>query len=258
MNTKQCVTHEKRGKRGFFNVLRIFVFFALLSVFSLSAGVSKDVYADQRNSTRSIKLSALTAPAQSARLIRTPSIFGSSEKMSSNTEEFSKWTSMLARYEQQMQTSESAAYKAWFKRLEYLKDADIRVQLRQVNNIVNLNRYVSDMDGRGISDHWATPVETINARFADCEDYAITKFMTLKALGVSESAMRVVVVNDTYKGIAHAILVVYANGTSYVLDNQIPEVLETSQIAHYQPVYSISRYAWWRHYNDGQTLVANR
>lgn len=261
MNEKQRFMREKGGRGSNFKLLKAVMFFMIFSCFSLSSGYSQEVQAEQRNSTRSIKLSALVAPAKSARLVKTPSIFGSSEKMSSNTGEFTKWTSMLARYDQQMKGSESATFKAWFSRLEYLKDADIRVQMRQVNNIVNLNRYVGDLDGTGKSDQWATPVEMINARFGDCEDYAITKFMTLKALGVSESSMRIVVVNDTYKGIPHAILVVYANGTSYVLDNQNTDIVETSQISHYQPVYSISRFAWWRHFpgqQNGQTLVANR
>lgn len=207
-------------------------------------------------SDRSVKLSSLVTPAKIKKFSKAPSLFGSKEIRSNDVKPFTKWTSVLNRYERQMRGVEGASYRAWFDRLSHLQDADIHTKMRQVNNIVNLNRYVVDQQGWGQSDHWATPVEFIARRSGDCEDFAITKFMTLKALGVPESAMRIAVVQDTIKQIPHAILIVYTGGQSYVLDNQIKQVVSTTTVSHYKPVYSISRYAWWRH-SDTTTNVAS-
>lgn len=41
--------------------------------------------------------------------------------------------------------------------------------------------------------------------------YSITKYFTLKELGVAPESMRIVVVRDTIRNFAHAVLVVYLN-----------------------------------------------
>ena len=81
----------------------------------------------------------------------------------------------------------------------------------------------------------------------DCEDYAIAKFMALRALGFENPEMRIVVLNDLNLGIAHAILVVYVDGKALVLDNQIRSVVPADSIRHYQPVYSVNEEGWWLH-----------
>ncbi len=48
--------------------------------------------------------------------------------------------------------------------------------------------------------------------------------------------------------LAHdAILVAMLDGKTYVLDNQIPQVIEAVKIRHYDPVFSINQKFWWRH-----------
>jgi len=32
-----------------------------------------------------------------------------------------------------------------------------------------------------------------------------------------------------------------------LLDNQIPKIVLTNNVRHYQPVFSINKYFWWRH-----------
>lgn len=202
---------------------------------------------------RSIKLSALAIPQSSQRHFKNPSLFGTTEVMSANIQPFTKWTGVMARYQAQMVSSQSAQFKAWYNRMAHLKDVPLMQKLRQVNNIVNLNRYVEDQYLYGQSDYWATPIEFIAKQAGDCEDFAIAKMMTLKALGVPESSMRIAVVQDTMKNIPHAILIVYSQGNAYILDNQIKEVVPTQNVAHYKPYYSISRTAWWRHSETTKT-----
>jgi predicted transglutaminase-like cysteine proteinase len=59
--------------------------------------------------------------------------------------------------------------------------------------------------------------------------------------------MRIVVLQDMNLNIAHAVLVVELNGKSYVLDNQISQLVTDDQISHYRPIYSINENAWWLH-----------
>jgi predicted transglutaminase-like cysteine proteinase len=84
-------------------------------------------------------------------------------------------------------------------------------------------------------------------KFGDCEDYAISKFMSLKLLGFSDDMLRVVAVKDLNLKVGHAVLIVILDGKYYLLDNQIKQVVETKTVRHYQPVFSISTRYWWRH-----------
>lgn len=56
-----------------------------------------------------------------------------------------------------------------------------------------------------------------------------------------------VAVKDLNLKVGHAILVAMLNGKIYVLDNQIPQVIEAVKIRHYDPVFSINQHYWWRH-----------
>ena len=79
----------------------------------------------------------------------------------------------------------------------------------------------------GQKDYWATPLEFM-AKFGDCEDYAIAKFMSLRRLGWKTSKC-VVAVKDLNLKVGHAILVVYLDDKVYVLDNQIKQVIEAGK-----------------------------
>ncbi|MEE8547966.1 MAG: transglutaminase-like cysteine peptidase, partial [Alphaproteobacteria bacterium] len=80
-----------------------------------------------------------------------------------------------------------------------------------------------------------------------CEDYAITKYMSLRTLGVPAEDMRIVVLQDMNLRLAHAVLVVYLNDEAFVLDNQIRWVVKETTIRHYRPYYSVNETHWWLH-----------
>ena len=46
--------------------------------------------------------------------------------------------------------------------------------------------------------------------------------------------------------IAHAILSVYYKGKILLLDNQIAQVVDSRNVRHYQPIYSVNENGWWR------------
>lgn len=124
--------------------------------------------------------------------------------------------------------------------------------LRYVNSFWNTWPYKTDIVNWGKEDYWAIPMEFLK-KSGDCEDYAIVKYFSLKELGVPAEDMRIVVVRDTVRNLAHAVLVVYLDDNAYVLDNVSSAVLPHSRVRQYSPQYSINERSRWAHIK-GRTL----
>lgn len=132
--------------------------------------------------------------------------------------------------------------------IEEARSRSGRARLGAVNRAVNLAiRWTSDLAQYGVTDIWASPLMTFASGAGDCEDYAIAKFYSLRALGMDNTNLRIVVLQDMNLQIPHAILVAYLDGKYMVLDNQIPQVVDASIIHHYRPFYSINEEYWWLH-----------
>ncbi len=194
----------------------------------------------------------LVAPAAQA---SQGSVFGYDEKRSDNLAPFSKWSGVLARYaaerKREIDPCSSGLFtncdlQDWRKFVNGLKGADKMTQLDAVNRYMNRSPYIIDPVNYGVPDYWATPVQFF-VKDGDCEDYAITKYLSLRSLGWSLDDMRIVVLQDTNLNIAHAVLVVKFRGKSYVLDNQVNQLVTDDQINHYRPIYSINEKSWWLH-----------
>lgn len=183
-------------------------------------------------------------------------LFGSQEESSDSLRHFPKWTGMLARLQGHMelltatcQNQDSAGdcvASRWQGVIEAARGLPRREQLAYANEQLNRLEYVVDPVNWQREDYWATPYEFL-VHDGDCEDYAIAKYMVLKALGMPARQMRIVVLNDQHLGILHSVLVVRHNEQNYILDNQIKQVVRDSFIRHYEPVYSINEEQWWRH-----------
>ncbi|MFC3050294.1 transglutaminase-like cysteine peptidase [Kordiimonas pumila] len=191
------------------------------------------------------------------------SLFGSMEIPSTNMKAFGKWTEMWRRYnlprrEEVAPETVDEVYKcrgryrarcnreAWETFLGETDTSDFMKTLADVNHYMNRSPYIVDPVNWGIPDYWATPNEFF-MKDGDCEDYAISKYVTLKRLGFDTSKMRVVILQDENLRAAHAILAVEYDGEIYILDNQVDAVLPQGQILHYRPVYSINETGWWLH-----------
>jgi predicted transglutaminase-like cysteine proteinase len=136
--------------------------------------------------------------------------------------------------------------KRWHAFLRTLRDRSPREQMRAVNRYMNRVHYITDQRNYGVIDYWATPRQFF-ARGGDCEDFAIAKFMSLRALGWGRDRLRIAVVIDRRKRQAHAVLVAYYGGRAYILDNQSRAVLTDNRVRYYHPVYSINERYWWFH-----------
>ena len=119
-------------------------------------------------------------------------------------------------------------------------------QIQGVNDFMNQAPYVVDMINWGVQDFWESPGQFFE-KFGDCEDYAIAKFLTLRALGVPSVNMRIVAVTDLNLKVAHAIACVYIKDKILVTDNQIKPVVDSITVKHYLPLYSVNEEGWWLH-----------
>lgn len=137
--------------------------------------------------------------------------------------------------------------RLWKAFLVRTRRAKPMAQLRLVNRYINQWRYVDDRANYGKIDYWATPRQLFRSGGGDCEDYAIAKYMSLRAMGWPSSRLRIVVLQDQNLQIAHAVLAVEMNGTFYILDNQIRTVVDHRRIRHYRPIYSMNETHWWFH-----------
>lgn len=185
-----------------------------------------------------------------------PPLFGSSEVRLSNIGLLAKWTGAFDRAAAEALGTRAPCMPVsagrciggtdWGRFLVSLAGKSREAQLEAVNRYVNMAPYLPDLLNYGARDHWATPVELF-ARGGDCEDYAIAKFVALRALGFANSRLRLVVVQDLKRRRPHAVLAVDVDDRALVLDNQLPWIVPAEALAHYRPFYSVNEDNLWRH-----------
>ncbi|MDR0239906.1 MAG: transglutaminase-like cysteine peptidase [Deltaproteobacteria bacterium] len=135
---------------------------------------------------------------------------------------------------------------SWPATRDALKGQKRMDQLVAVNKFFNRFPYRTDMEAYGVLDYWATPAEFMK-KSGDCEDFSIIKYYALKQLGVDPDSMRIVVVTDVIRNLAHAVLAVYLEGNAYILDNLSNLVLPHTRLTHYRPQFSVSENYRWVH-----------
>ena len=193
-------------------------------------------------------LLAFQAPAA-----RAVDLFGSSETESGDLSPFPKWTGVMRKQPSAIEKmkkdcDESGCLKEkWDALIESVKSSASSEQIREVNSYHNKIPYIEDMVNWGKNDYWETLHEFLR-RHGDCEDYAISKYYTLRQLGFPPDQMRIVILKDRNLGVMHSVLAVYNDGTALILDNQFSSVVDHKKIRHYEPVYSINEHNWWRHH----------
>jgi len=204
---------------------------------------------------------------QSPFLGRSEGLFQSREIYSKNITRFTKWVDLWRRYNLKSQkVTEPELPKnvrciglmrarcnrqAWEGFIKDMAGPPSEAMLAKVNRYMNRSPYIVDPVNWGVPDYWATPQEFF-FKDGDCEDYAISKYVTLLRLGVKPAQMRLVILQDENLRAAHAVLAVLVDGKQYILDNQIDQVLTHDRILHYRPVYSINQDGWWLHQGSVQ------
>lgn len=129
-----------------------------------------------------------------------------------------------------------------------LRDSDAEARIDAVNRYVNSRiRFVDDSRQYRRADVWATANETFRRGRGDCEDYAIAKIQMLRAAGVADRDLYLVVLKDLVRRSDHAVAVVRSGGRMYVLDNGTDRLLESSEVSDYRPILTFASSGAWTH-----------
>ena len=117
-----------------------------------------------------------------------------------------------------------------------------RVQLGKINRAVNLAiRPESDWAQYGFADFWASPLQTLASGAGDCEDYAIVKYVALRAMGIPETDLRLIIVRDDKHQTAHAIVGVRDEQEWLILDNRTMFIINAGDARYYSPLFMLEQ-----------------
>lgn len=133
--------------------------------------------------------------------------------------------------------------EAWSQMLKSELNQPEREQLDAVNRF--FNQQLNFQDDTRIwrqTDYWATPEESLIKGAADCEDYALAKYFSLRQLGIPSEKLRITYVKALSQNQAHMVLTFYSSPTAepLVLDNLIVEIRPASQRKDLLPVYAFN------------------
>jgi predicted transglutaminase-like cysteine proteinase len=196
--------------------------------------------------------------------VKESGLFGTREIFSADNSDFVKWNGMLARFHEEQARATALCPPGgsggcepveWRLLLDEAKALDVRTRIQRINRAVNRYPYVPSARNWGESNHWETPFEFF-AKSGQCQDYAIAKYLLLRASGVPAEQLRLVVLRDTRLGVDHAVTVVYVDGETVLLDNQLAEAQPVRSVHHYQPYYSINEQGWWLHRGPNARYLA--
>ena len=200
-------------------------------------------------------IALLIAPTMGVAGTEISKIWNTKEVKSADLTPFKKWRLAMSGFEKEKplldkpcppDPNASCGLFYWNKLIQNLKGKDRLEQIDAINAYVNDSLYVTDFNNWGVVDYWETPGE-FYMKQGDCEDYAITKYMALRALGFNPSELRLAVVKDLNLNIGHAVLIVHVGSRLLLLDNQIKIVVDTDRVRHYKIFYSVNEKYWWRH-----------
>ncbi len=127
-----------------------------------------------------------------------------------------------------------------------------------VNRFFNRIPSITDEKHWGRADYWATPVEMLIRNGGDCEDFALGKYFTLRAAGISNDRLRVTYVRAwrprEQRMESHMVLAYYpfADADPLILDNLVQEVLPASERPDLTPTMGFNAEGLWSAVQRGQ------
>ena len=206
---------------------------------------------------RSVLIAALIAlPPSAIEAAEFPALFDTVAYKHESLEAVPQWRRVLAEIAEEKRTYETCsqasdpcsprALLAWQAMIKGQAGQPKIAQIRAVNRFVNQWDPKSDPDNYQQDDFWSSPL-TFLRRSGDCEDYAIIKYVSLRQMGFDAEQLRIVVVRDTLRNLAHAVLAVEHDGEIFILDNLFQAVLPQTKVRQYMPYYSVNEEARWAH-----------
>jgi predicted transglutaminase-like cysteine proteinase len=113
-----------------------------------------------------------------------------------------------------------------------------RARIGVINRAINLAiRPMSDFAQWGVADRWSAPLATLTTGRGDCEDYAIAKYVALRAAGVAEDDVRLVIARNLVVGEDHAVVAARLDGSWMILDNRWLALVADVEIYRAVPLF---------------------
>ncbi|MBX3582646.1 MAG: transglutaminase-like cysteine peptidase [Rhizobiaceae bacterium] len=157
-------------------------------------------------------------PIQTAAII--PGVFRSFAIPMKNFPVSARWAPIYRAIGACVGTACQSKSPAFAKIVQSARQMGFLAKLEKVNRGVNeLITYRRDKATYGSLDHWAKPSEILTRGAGDCEDFAILKMAALMDAGVPPQSMSLVVLQDSQKGVFHAVLSVTTGSGIFILDN---------------------------------------
>jgi predicted transglutaminase-like cysteine proteinase len=147
----------------------------------------------------------------------------------------------------------------WRDLMLRLGQASERDKLERVNRFFNGLPNIDDQALWGQRDYWATPVELLVRNGGDCEDFALAKYFTLKAAGVSTGKLRVTYARAWLarqgRMESHMVLAYYPepDAEPLILDNLVGDILPAAQRTDLSPTMSFNAEGLWSARQRGQS-----
>jgi predicted transglutaminase-like cysteine proteinase len=140
--------------------------------------------------------------------------------------------------------------QSWQRMVESSADLPDEDKLEAVNTFFNRRTlFQEDPVVWQQQDYWASPLEFMGRAAGDCEDYAISKYVTLLNMGVPRDKLRLIYVKARSGGasVAHMVLGYYPNPAEepMILDNLIGSIRMASQRGDLSPVFSFNADGLW-------------
>ena len=148
----------------------------------------------------------------------------------------------------------ASSVTAWRELLTSSSGQNEVAKLKRVNDFFNRRiRFGEDRDIWGVEDYWATPLEVLGRSEGDCEDFAISKYITLKLMGVPSEKMRLTYVKARLGGAqsnivqAHMVLSYYPapEDEPVILDNLISDIRPASRRPDLTTVFGFNAEGLW-------------
>jgi predicted transglutaminase-like cysteine proteinase len=207
-------------------------------------------------------LATVSSPNSNHGYTQQSDLFGAREIYSSNLSEIPQWKDMLVRRAAEINEAQHVCTspgdrdcipEEWESLVEQIRGRDLREQIEIANDAMNQHPYIRTVKNWHRAMYWETPFQFLRYG-GQCQDYAIAKYELLRAAGVPADLMRMVVLHDDISGIDHAVLIVYVDRQTLILDNQRPDIVPTRAVPYYHPYYSINENGWWKHFG-GQAMA---
>ncbi len=137
--------------------------------------------------------------------------------------------------------------RAWRTLMDKKDSLSESAKLKLVNDFFNQLRPVTDIELWRKEDYWATPLEALGVNGADCEDYSLAKYFTLRSMGISEDKLHITYTKAIEYNEAHMVLAYYPsdNEAPLILDNLNKDILSASERNDLKPVYSFNGAGLW-------------